>query len=387
MRSELPIFRRLAMLSAALAIILAMACEAQPTSTPTPEPTPTPTPRPTPTPPPTATPIPTPVPTVTPVPEPAAETLVPEGATFFIDLKPSVVLNSPVVTPLLETMFGGGTEDGFFERLEADTGISASSMESAQLYLDFNAAMSIALGLGQDAGAATPDLGVALRGEFDQDEFFERMEEATGTSSGGGLEVEDHRGFSLYSDPEGDPNSFSFAFPANDTFVFGTADAVREMLDVAAGAVDPVSAATRESLNALGSRDFGMVMVVPPDAMERATEGGEQGMALLATLAPGALTADLIVTKLEIDGAAMSLSSVHHFGDEVTATAAKEFNEGSMVLIGAMSGSPEVEELLQSVEIAQDGTLVSYQMTLDADAISAILDFVTIFGQLGGGQS
>ena len=386
MRFDLPIFRGLAMFAAALAILLAMACQAQPAPTPTPEPTPTPTPKPTPTPTPTPapTPTPTPEPTATAVPEPAADTLVPEGATFFIDFDPATVFDSPVLAPLLETMFGIGTEGGFLEKFETDTGISLRSMEFAELYLDFNLAMSIVLGMEMDGKDGALNLGVALRGDLDQEEFSDRMEAAE-SGSGDGVRGEEYRGFTLYIDPTGGSESFSFAFPENDTFVFGTTDAVREMLDVAAGAANPVPVETRDSLNALGSRDFGMVLVVPPGAMELATEGEDQGMAILATLAPGALTADLIVIKLELDDDVVSMYSVHHFSDEDTAAASKDFNEGSMILIGAMSGSPEVQELLQGVEIVQEGTLVSYHMALDANSVDAILDFVSLFMQLGAG--
>ena len=381
--------RGLAAFMVALVILLAMSCTTEPAPTPTPEPTPTPTPIPTPTPTPTPTPVPTPTPepTETPVPEPASETMLPEKATFFADFRPAAVLDSPVLKPLLEAMFGFGTEGGFFERFEEQTGISVSSMDSAELYVDFNAAMRIALGLEVVGAGPVLNFGMSLKGEIDQGEFLDRLEQANGAGSGDGLQVENHRGFTLYTGPDGNLGDLSFAFPRSDTILFGADDAVREMLDVAAGHSAPVPTETSELLNALGSRDFGLVMVVPPDALELATEGEDQGMAVLATLAPGALTADLIVLNLKMGESAISMHSAHHFSDETTATAAREFNEDSMDLIGAMSGSPKVQELLEGVHIAQDGTLVAYGMDLDAESIAAILDFVSLFSRLGGGQS
>ena len=365
-----------------LVALLIVACSAEPTPTPTPTPEPTPTPTPLPTPTPTPDPTATPLPAH--VPGSSRESFVPEGATLIIDADLSVILDSPVLAPLLETMLGvGGTEESVFDEFESETGISLRSIENAELYVDIEALFEAGADMGSMEEVEPPTLGVVLRGDLDEAEFLANLEAAMAEDPSQEYDVDTHRGYDMYVDANGDADNFSFAFEDADTLLFGTTDALRAMLDVAAGAASPVSGEGVAALDAMGERDFGMVLIAPTEALEAATAEGEGNMGFLGTFGPVALSAPLSVTRILLDDSSMQIQSKQFFEDEADADAYKEYNEGIMALMGAMSGSTEIQSLIAGAEVTQDGLEVSFDLNIDAALITAILDFLSMMMQAG----
>ena len=379
--------------AAALAVLLLLACGSDPTPSPSPEPTatPVPTPTPMPMPTPTAVPVPTTTPSPTPEPLPPRDTFIPEGATIVVDARPSDILQSPVMEPLLDLLFNG--EEGvlgFFDEFESETGISLRSIEFAEMYLDLAEVFEVVLNGSEDSDADLSNdlsnLGVALRGDLDEDDFVARLEESTAEDPGQDYETATYRGYTIYADSGENPDGFSFAFADEDTLLFGTADGVRAMIDVASGAAAQLSGEGVRALEGLGERDFGLIMVMPEGLPDAAMEGGEDNGNPLSAFGLGALAPQLTVMTLRLEGRSMGVQILEYYDQEADAAAAKEYNEGTMAMLGSMTGSADIQQLIADSEISQEGRSVSYEIRVDDSAVVAILNFLTSFMALGEAQ-
>ena len=378
---------KLLALATFVVLMAVLACGSDPTPTPTTTPTPTPAPSPAPTPTPEPTPTPTPEPTATPTPPPAParESLIPAGSGLIIDARPAAILDSPVLAPLLDLVLGG-TEDGegFFDEFESETGISLRSIEFVELYMDLEGALELAMEEPEGDASGLPDLGVAIRGDLDEADFVRRLELAGREEPSQAYETVDHRGFRVHVAASGDPESFSFAFADEGTLLMGSTDGVKAMLDVASGVAPQESGEGMSTLESLGEREIGVIMSLPQDALQVAP-GGQGDLGVLGALSAGALTAPLTVVKVSLVGQSMQIESREIYANEDDAAAAKEFSEGSMAMVGAMSGSPGLQDVIAGARIVHAGRQVSYSMAVDGEAIASILEF---FGMLlGMGES
>ena len=404
MNFSLSLMPRLAAVCAVLAVLLALACGSDPTPTPeptaTPAPTATPLPSPTPTPEPTATP--TPAPTATPTPAPTAtqeaeetdaptlwrpgESLLPEGAGMVAEVYPAAVLgpSSPLVSMILA--LGGDDADGgvdaMVEDFQESTGIDLLSVTYAEMFADADALLDS--GLDMESGEV--DLGLALYGEFDEDEIvasFERDDDVE-------YEVGDYRGFTVYlvHDVGGDP--VSVAIIDAETVLIGTASSVEAMLDVADGAAPPLSGDLRQALDSLGDRHMGFAIEMSPEFLEEMMgAGGEDAMpqmGLLGAMDFSALTAPVNAMKVLFDDdGAMHIAASSFFDDTEAATASKEYSEGIVAMFGLITAdSPELQEFASSMEVGQSGSDVTFRMSI---TVQAIEELFASFGTMMMGQN
>ena len=82
----------------------------------------------------------------------------------------------------------------------------------------------------------------------------------------------------------------------------------------------------------------------------------------------------------------MQVQSRQYFEDESDASAYKEYNDGLVALMGVMSGSEEIQDLVEGIDIRQDGLGVTTDIEVDAASITAILDLLSLMMQVGGSQ-
>ena len=78
----------------------------------------------------------------------------------------------------------------------------------------------------------------------------------------------------------------------------------------------------------------------------------------------GALTASLTVMKIELDDDSIQIQSRQYFEDEAASAAFKEFNEGTMAMVGSMSGSADIQTLVAGTQVSQSGREVTVEMTV-----------------------
>ena len=364
-----------------MSVLFAIACGSDPTPTPvvTIVPPPTPTARPTPTPPPTAT----PVPTLRPA--PARESYIPEGATIAVDARPPDVFRSPVMEPLLGLLFeGAGGGAGFFSEFESDTGISVRSLDFMEMHLDFGDAFAVAMTGGEGPETELPDLGIALRGDgLNEGDFVSRLQQA---NPGVEFKATAYRGYRIYSGVGQLTGGFTFSFADRDTLLLGTTDGIKAMLDVASGAAPQISGEGMRVLDSLGDRDFGIILLMPDGLPDTSAEGGDAGANPLAAFGLGAVAPQVTVMALRFEGRVMRVRTLEFYEDESVAASAREYNEGTMAMVGSMFGSPGIRALIADTDIRQDGNRVSYTASVDQSGMAAILDFLSFFTELASAQ-
>ena len=367
-----------------LAAMLAVACGSDPTPTPTPVPTVVPGPTSTPLPPAT----PTPEPTTIPTPEIALsrDTLLPAGATFVVDANPTAMLESPVMMTFLGMLFdsvgsigSGGTGSDFLDELESKTGIDLRSVEFVEMFADLETVLEAGLSADVEEDIDSPIMGAVLRGELNEADFAERLRAAAEEDPEIKYEVESYRGLDLYVGSNGNEGSFSFSFLDSGTLLFGTTDGVKAMIDVAEGDAPPLSGEGMQALDALGDRHLGVIMSTPPELLEMADEGTEDGMGMLGILDPTALSSPLTVMSFRVGDAAFEMQVRQFFEEETAAIASKEYTEGTMAMLGAMAGSPGIQDLFAGMTIGQSGLEVSYGLTISEAQIEEIVNFLFAF--------
>ena len=387
-------FPRLSILAAvcmALTVLLVLACGSDPTPTPTPEPTATPvptptaTPEPTPTPAPTATPTPAPTatqaPTATPeaedtsvsLPESSGESLLPEGAALVIEAYPAALLDSaaPLFAMLMELdpESAGGDIDGVVEDFRDESGIDLRLVTYAEMYMDLESF------LGTIEGMDTTDVefGMALYGEFDEDEIVATLER----ESDGSHEVSGYRGFVVHRVEDGG-ETISVSIIDSKMALIGADVSVEAMLDVAAGAAPAASGELRQMLDSLGERHLGFAMKLPPELLEQMVAGveGEEAlpqMGLLGAMDLTALTAPVNAMKVLFRGETIEIEARSHFDDDAAATASKEYSEGVVAMFGAMfASSEELQDFASSMEVSQSGEAVTFKMAVTVQAIEEL---------------
>ena len=290
--------------------------------------------------------------------------------------------------PLLGLLFGGaGDGAGFFSEFEADTGISLRSLEFVEMYMDFGEVFELAMTGAEDLEPKLPDLGIALRGDdIDQDGFVSMLEKANEGDPGVDYEATGYRGYQIHADTNERPGGFAFSFADQDTLLLGTQDGIKAMLDVAAGAAPQISGEAVRALDSLGDRDFGMILLTLEGLPDASTESGDASGNPLAAFGLGALSPQLTVTALRFEDRVMRVQTLEFYENESAAATAKEYNEDTMAMMGSMFGSPGIQALIADTDIRQDGNSLSYTSSVDQSGMAAIMDFLSLFTELGSAQ-
>ena len=373
---------KLAVAVASLAVLATLACGDPtpiPTAVPTPTPRPTATPVPTPTPRPTATPVPTATP------EPTADTgmsmgrsFLPEGSTLIVDGRPATILASPLLMPVFDMMLGGSESGmGIAEQFEVDTGIDLGSVPYVEAFIDLDVLLTMGMagmGMGADPemGMDEPRVGAALHGEFDEAGVVFSFRSEPDME----FEIDVYRGYNLYTSLDEAGGTLSMAFIGSDVLLIGTTSGVKAMLDVQDEVILPVSGEMKRAFDALGDRDIGIAVALPPELLEMPAAGGEDAMPQLGLLAGfnlGAMAAPVSTMKLLLRDDALEIEGNQIFQDDTAAAAAKEYSEGMVAMLGTMASTPESKELIDGIGVSQSGTAVTFSITIDASMMEMLL--------------
>ncbi len=377
---------KLTVFIAALAFLLALGCGsgASPTRGPvgTLVPPPTATPVPTPTPEPTSAPTPTP----TKEPERAAaalamnlpESLLPEGAGVVVDFYPSEGLDAAVsftgaafaLGGIMPDSVPGGSIDEMVEAVREEGGIDLRAVIYAEMFMDMEPL--VAPGLESDAGAL--DFGIALYGEFVEEEIIASLKANESIEH----EVSDYRGFAVHLLQGGADGDMAVSIIRSDTMLIGANRSVEAMLDVASGEAPPLSGKLRQALDSLGDRHMGFAVRLEQGLLDDMTMGaGEEDalpqMGLLGAVDMTALTAPVSALKVAFDGNTMNIAASSFFDDSVSATASKEYSEGTIAVLGAMlADSPELQDFASGMEVTQSGDVVTVSMSVTVQVIEEL---------------
>ncbi len=400
-----PLLSKLAVAAMSMAVLLVLACGSDPTATLEPTATLSPMPTatyvpPSATPPPPVTPTlaPTPVPPATPTATPTSEpeitmafvgrSLIPAGAAVIIDGAPAAVLDSgsPLITMLLGLGTAGEADrlDDMVKGFREDSGIDLRQVNYAEMFMPLDSLLvsDISSGMSLETGLEIGDYGIALYGEFSEDDIIATFDDGIeGTET---LEYEEstYRGYDVYrfrQDPDAD---MAVAFASEDTLLIGSNSGVEAMLDVAAKAAPAAPGEPRQTLESLGDRHMGFAMELPPEyldaLMETAGDEVLSEMGLTGALDLTALMSPVSAIKLLLSEDAMEVEAVSLFDDNAAATASKEYSEGIVAMLGAMVASPSLQELVSGMEVTQSGNSVAIEMTVTSATMEQILSFMAM---------
>ena len=287
--------------------------------------------------------------------------------------------------PFLDVLFEGvDGQTGFLSEFEAESGISVRSLEFVEMYMDAGELFGIAMNGAEEPESELPDFGVVLRGEdIDEDNFVLSLGTASDAGSGMDFEVAGYRDYRIHVSVGDGTEGFAFSFADEDTLLLGTQDGIKAMLDVAAGAAPRISGKGVVALDSLGDRDVGIILLMPDGLPDAAKTAGDADGNPLAALGLGALTPRLTVLALSYEGPEMLVQTLEFYDGEPDAAAAREYNESTLAMVGSLFGSAEVRGLIAETKIIQEGNKVSYSLSIDEPAATAILDFLGSLVGLG----
>ena len=290
--------------------------------------------------------------------------------------------------PLLGLLFEGSSgEEGILSEFEAETGISLRSLEFMEMYMDLGEVFEIAMSGAEDLESELLDLGVVLRGDdIDEGGFVSMLEKASEENAGVDFESTGYRGYQIHVDAGEGTEGFAYSFADEDTLLLGTVDGIKAMLDVASGAAPQISGEGVRALDGLGDREFGLILLTPEGLPDASAETGDASGNPLAAFGLGALAPQVTVMALRFEDRVMQVRTLEFYEDESVAATAKEYNEGTMAMVGSMFGSRGIQALIAGTDIRQDGNRLFYSSSVDQSGMTALMDFLSFFTELGSAQ-
>ena len=174
--------------------------------------------------------------------------LVPEGSTLMGDIDFQAILTDLDLELLFDSLPVG---DGglasfvdFFAGAQVESGIEFRDVTNVEFF--------------GDAARSTDYFGVAVYGEFDESAVIAEISDQ-GDSP---LLPDSYKGYDIYT-PQNDPDQFTLSVLDAGTLALGTDRALKDMIDVRAGDRAATSGLLADSLNDLGDRVFGLVVLMP----------------------------------------------------------------------------------------------------------------------------
>ena len=385
---------------AVLAMLAALACSSNSTAAPGPEPTststhtPTPTPEPTeaptsapavtpPAPPaslhPTSTPLPrsTPLPTATPLPtekptipiQPSQQSPLPESDyIFWLAANVPVILNSPAINQLRSdieefTVY----ELDFVATLEKLVSSSPVLVEVFEQYVEHKASRE-AEGSGSFAHTSH---WVAYYGKIDEQTVLDDSRFSSEMPS------ETHGRYDLLTVMDGE---YTFANRGPDTFARGTTETLKAALYKTPGAFFPALGECFQVHRNLGDHHLVIKAQTSPEGRELESEFNlkepspwDEIPPWIAVIQHALRSAPEAVLTLTLEGDTMDLQVRQHFDNEADAAAAREVNQETLAEVASPAVFPEIQEVINRLQVSQHGSEVSYNITLTGEEAEGVM--------------
>ncbi len=205
--------------------------------------------------------------------------------------------------------------------------------------------------------------GAIITGTFDREALIESIEGAIGE----GMIITDYRGYPIYTIRiEGEEGAISFL--SDDSFVFGSIDAVRDVIDVKEGEPS-LSGTLAEAYISLGDVWIKVAAEVPEGWMgEIPEEGVPMGLEALA---------DVQVVGFGFNKAGQILSAQLklYFSTSGSAADAEGTISGLISFISILPDiPPEVMDLLDGLNVSRSGPWVTISLTTTITEIEELME-------------
>ena len=209
-------------------------------------------------------------------------------------------------------------------------------------------------------------LGIIVKGTFIENDLVIEIEETLETD----LEKTSYKNYQIYID---ELEESGLCFLSADSFVFGTVDAIRDVIDVKEGSASAVSGRLISTYNALGEGQIKLAAIIPVDMAEEGFSDSDVQMMDPETMS------DLETIGLTYNGNEefLSMRAQLCFASRESAEEAEEAFDGLLLLLEMFSAGEEGEgstSLVDMVNMEISGTCFNVDFEGTVAEIEAVLE-------------
>lgn len=296
----------------------------------------------------------------------AAYQLVPQYADFLLYLHFERILNDPDFRGLYEYTYEAipqglrpadfpGTAEDALDMIKLETRLDLNDFSEVLVFGDSESLM--------EGGEY---FGLMVEGTFDESELIETIEELAEIQ----LRPEDYKGYQIYVNEQDD---VALTFLREDMLVFGSVDAVKDVVGIERGEGMPISGKLYDVYTSLPREAISKYTITMPEELR--SEIREE---LTIPEIPIDLTP---IAEIETMGQAITKDdqliigrSAVYFSNEASAHDFADMFEGAVLLIKGMIDIPEVKAFLGKIEINREDAQVIVEYQVSVDEIESLID-------------
>ncbi len=210
--------------------------------------------------------------------------------------------------------------------------------------------------------------GVIVKGDFDESELIDQIIVVVEEE----LEAVDYEGHEILTAEDG---AEALAVLGGDSFVIGTLESVKDVISVMEGDKDAIGGKVLSTFNSLSKADLRMAMEVPPGTMDDLLGEGTGGMGFELPGLESLADLDTIGLTLDDRGNTAALDVKMCFTSQESAEAVDELVDTLLVFVEMAAGeSPELEELLNSIEKSVSGSCLTISIEISEAQFESIME-------------
>jgi len=208
-------------------------------------------------------------------------------------------------------------------------------------------------------------LGVIIEGTFNESQLINSIEQEAGEE----FTTSDYKGYRLYTD---EVEEFGIAFLTDRMLLLGTMEAVKDAIDVSKGDREQIGGIIVDTYNRLGDALIKFAFEFPEEAREALTE----------ELVPGEIPIsldsfadiDVVGFALNKEAETITVQINSHFLSTDSAQDAKDTLSGAILLFKGMLEVPEIEELLDKIEVSAADSWVTIALEITISEIEQLTE-------------
>ena len=256
-----------------------------------------------------------------------------------------------------------GETEGLEELLDLD------SSKIGDLFVDVRRAGIFA---ETDVTGNADYFGVTLIGDFAKSEMIAELE----TIAGIVLDKEAYKGSNVYSSKE-DGEVFSASVLDSNTFVFGSDEAIKDVIDIWVSDADGASGSLISTFNDTKDGLFGVAAVIPDDAFDDQDLGSLPGLEGLPVPLDFITALEVLGVGGNLEGDDIEIKIALGFTSNEAAESLDELISSVLSLASVFAPDPETTNLLSGMDVDRDGSRITITFQVPKSALSDMFSDLT----------
>ena len=256
-----------------------------------------------------------------------------------------------------------GETEGLEELLDLD------SSKIGDLFVDVRRAGIFA---ETDVTGNADYFGVTLIGDFAESEMIAELE----TIAGIVLDKEAYKGSNVYSSKE-DGEVFSASVLDSNTFVFGSDEAIKDVIDIWVSDADGASGSLISTFNDTKDGLFGVAAVIPDDAFDDQDLGSLPGLEGLPVPLDFITALEVLGVGGNLEGDDIEIKIALGFTSNEAAESLDELISSVLSLASVFAPDPETTNLLSGMDVDRDGSRITITFQVPKSALSDMFSDLT----------